>query len=186
MVNNMKKRTNNKGISLINKLLICTIFFLVIAIISKNNTDYKEKIKNYLYNNNFNFSKIRNIYNEYLGGITIIKEDKIKQVFEEKIDYNKKDNYEDGVKLEVKNNYLIPNQEKGIVVFIGNKDKYNNSIIIENDNGIDILYGNICNPKVKLYDTINKSAYIGESCNNYIYLVYYKGNEILDYNNYLS
>ena len=41
MVNNMKKRTNNKGVSFINKLLICTIIFLVMAIISKTNTYYK-------------------------------------------------------------------------------------------------------------------------------------------------
>ncbi len=182
----MKKKNNSNKIiiSFINKILFCTILFLVAAIISKTNPTYKEKIKNYLYNQNFNFSTIRNIYNKYLGGISPIKKDET--VFNEKIKYNNISSYKDGAKLEVEKNYLVPNQEKGIVVFIGNKDNYNNSIIVENDNGIDILYGNICNTNLKLYDTIEKNTYLGESCDNYIYITYTTGDKVLDYKNYLS
>ena len=112
----MKKKNNSNKIiiSFINKILFCTILFLVAAIISKTNPTYKEKIKNYLYNQNFNFSTIRNIYNKYLGGISPIKKDET--VFNEKIKYNNISSYKDGAKLEVEKNYLVPNQEKGIVV----------------------------------------------------------------------
>ena len=181
-----RKNSSNNFIKFINKLLLCTIIFLTAAIISKSNPTYKEKIKNYLYNNNFNFSYIRNIYNKYLGGVSTIKESNTKEVFNEKINYTSITKYEEGAKLEVSNNYLVPNQEKGIVVFIGKKEKYNNVIIVENDNGIDTLYGNICNSNLKLYDNIDKNDYIGESCNNYIYIAYTKGDQVLDYKNYLS
>ena len=183
MVKNMKKKQNNKSIiNFFNKLLLCTIFFLIAGIVSKSNYNYKEMIKTYLYNNNINFS----IYNKYLGGITSIKEKENMQVFNEKINYTNISSYEEGAKLEVSNNYLVPNQEKGIVIYIGKKDQYNNTVVIENEQGIDILYGNICNSNLKLYDNIEKNDLIGESCNNYIYVVYKKGDTILDYKNYLS
>ena len=181
-----KKEKNNSIIKFLNKLLMCTIIFLVFAIISKSNSTYKEKIKEYITHNNFNFSAIRNIYIKYLGGISTIKEEKSTQVFNEKLKYINIEPYEDGAKLEVNKNYLVPNQDSGIVIYVGEKDKYKNSIIVENDNGIDILYGNICNSNLKLYDTIDKNDYIGESCNNYIYMTYTKGEQVLDYKNYLS
>ncbi len=173
-------------IKFINKLLLCTVLFLLLAIISKSNINYKEKITNYLYNKNINFSEVRSFYNKFLGGIFSIKDKTTTQVFNEKIKYTNISNYQEGAKLEVEKNYLIPNQEKGIVVFIGNKENYNNSLIIENENGIDTLYGNICNSNIKLYDTIDKNTYLGESCDNYIYIVYKKGDKILNYKDYLS
>lgn len=181
-----KKQNNNSSINFFNKVLFCTVLFLVVAILSKNNYNLKEEIKDYLYNNNINFSKVRSFYNKYLGGITSLKDKSTIEVFNEIIAYTKIEPYEEGAKLEVEKNYLVPNEEDGIVVFIGKKDKYNNSIVIENNDGIDILYGNICNSNLKLYDNINKNTIIGQSCDNYIFVVYKKGDETLDYKNYLS
>lgn len=182
-----KSKESISVIAFLNKLLLCAIIFLLFAIATKNNPIYKEKLKDYLYNKNINFSNIRNIYSKYLGGVTSIKNNKEKQeVFNEKIKYTKITPYEEGAKLEVANNYLIPNQEEGIVIFIGKKDKYNNSIIIQTNKGINVLYGNICNSNLKLYDNVYKNNYIGESCDNYIYVKYEQEGKSLDYNNYLS
>ena len=184
---NKYNKSSNSFINFINKLLICTIIFLSLAIISKSNINYKEKIYNYLYKTNINFSYFKNLYNKYLGGVSILKENnKTAAVFKEKINYKNITSYEEGVKLEVNEKYLVPNLEKGIVVFIGNKDKYNNTIVIENEDGIDTWYGNICNTTLKLYDNIETSQYIGESCNNYIYLIFKKGETTLDYNKYIA
>lgn len=183
----MKKKQETKSIiKFFNKLLFCTVLFLAAAIISKSNNNDKEIIKTYLYNNNINFTTIRKIYNKYLGGITSIKEKENIEVFNEKINYNNIIPYEEGAKLEVTKNYLIPNQEEGIVVNIGKDTKYKNIVVVENDKGIDTLYGNICNSNIKLYDNIDKNTIIGESCDNYIYIVYKKGDIVLDYKNYLS
>ena len=80
----------------------------------------------------------------------------------------------------------MPNLEKGIVVYIGEKDKYQTVVMVENEEGIDTWYGNICNSSLKLYDNIDTTNYIGESCNNYIYLVFTKENTFLDYKQYLN
>ena len=184
-----KKKNNNKSsINFINKLLICTIIFLTLGIISKSNINYKEKIKEELYKNNINFSYFKKIYNKYLGEISIIKERKnnTEQVFNEKLNYSKITNYEEGIKLETTEKYLVPNIEKGIVTFIGKKEKYKNTIIIKNNEGIDIWYGNICNTNLKLYDNIEKNHIIGESCDNYIYIVFKKGNKTIDYKKYIT
>ena len=127
MVKIMKKKQETKSIiKFFNKLLFCTVLFLAAAIISKSNNNDKEIIKTYLYNNNINFTTIRKIYNKYLGGITSIKEKENIEVFNEKINYNNIIPYEEGAKLEVTKNYLIPNQEEGIVVNIGKDTKYKN------------------------------------------------------------
>ena len=71
---NKYNKSSNSFINFINKLLICTIIFLSLAIISKSNINYKEKIYNYLYKTNINFSYFKNLYNKYLGGVSILKE----------------------------------------------------------------------------------------------------------------
>lgn len=43
----------------------------------------------------------------------------------------------------VSNNYLVPTLESGIVVFMGEKEGYGKTIIIEQINGIDVWYSNI-------------------------------------------
>ena len=127
----MKKLTK-----FITKISLCTILFLILAILSKTNIEYHDKIHYYLY--------------------------------------------------EVSNNYLIPNLKEGIIIYIGKKDLYNNTIIIKTNNNINIWYGNICNYPNKLYDRIDKGIYIGEACNNYFYLVYEKDGLFLDPNKYFS
>lgn len=107
-------------------------------------------------------------------------------VFNNKIKYDKLEDYKDGAKVFVSDNYLIPNINDGIVVYIGPKDKYENVIIVEDDQKIDTWYGNVCNSSLKLYDNITSNDYIGESCSNYIYLVYSKNNTFLDYNQSLN
>ena len=170
------------------KFFLCFIIFLIVGIVSKKNIDCYNYVKENIYNNNIHFSYFKDIYNKYLGGvfpINNIDNKKNEYVFDEKLEYTDISDYLDGAKLKVDNNYLIPSIYDGIVVFIGNKDKYGNVVIIENSDGINVWYGNVCNTMVKLYDNINKGNYIGESCSDYIYLVYDKDNKFLDYKNYL-
>lgn len=173
----------------LTKCLLCTILFLSLAILSKKNINYKDRIKYELYENHLSFSKFKEIYNHYLGGIMPLENitnQKTNSVFKEEINYNKISPYLNGAKLEVNNNYLVPNQEAGIVVYIGKKEEYGNVVMIEGKRNIDIWYGNICNSQLKLYDYVELGNYIGETCNENLYLVYSKGNEFLNYQDYLS
>ena len=110
----------------LTKILICSIIFLSLAILSKKNNTYKEHIKYELYENHLSFTKFKELYNHYLGGIFPLENIKIennKLVFEEKIKYTSITPYEKGVALEVDPHYLIPNQESGVVVYVGEKSK---------------------------------------------------------------
>ena len=102
----------------------------------------------------------------------------------EKISYSKQDKYKDGVKLSISNNYSVPVLESGIIVYIGNKDEYGNSIIVQQINGIDLLYGNIENTNYKLYDYVKKGDVLGTSNKN-LYLVFKKDGKVLNYEKYL-
>ena len=108
----------------------------------------------YVYDTNITFTKFNNLYNKYFKDLNIkdiVNKDKTKTVSGEKISYSKQDKYKDGVKLTVSNNYSVPIIESGIIVYIGNKDDYNNSVIVQQINGIDLLYGNIENTNYRKY-----------------------------------
>ena len=171
------------------KIFSCIIIFLILGIISKKNLQYRNIIETKLYQESISFSKINEIYNKYLGGIFPIElsnNQDIVPVFNEKLIYDKIEPYKEGAKLTVSSNYLIPNQESGIVIFIGEKENYGKVIILETSDNLNIWYGNICNYNVKLYDHLNKSDIIGETCSNELYMVYKKNNEVLDYKKYIN
>ena len=186
--NNNNKKEKNRLKSFVNKLLIVIILFLANLILIKSNQTYRDFIEENIYNNNFSFAKIKNFYNKYLGGVETLDRlvNNTTEVFNETLKYNSESIYYDGVKLEVQNNYLVPILEEGMVVFIGEKENYGNTIIIQGLNGIDIWYGNMSNTSVKLYDYVEKGALLGEVKDNNLYLAYSKDNKFLNYKDYLK
>lgn len=150
----------------------------------KSSNNFKSIFYNYVYDNNISFASISSLYNKYFGSIVELPTYSDKTVFNEKINYKNAEKYLDGVKLEVNKNYLVSAQESGIVVFIGNKDNYGNVIIIQQVNGIDTWYGNINNVNVKLYDYVEKGTLLGD-VNDFLYLVYKKDGNILNYEDYI-
>ena len=79
---------------------------------------------------------------------------------------------------------MVPILESGVVVFIGEKDDYKNTIIVEQVDGIDVFYGNIKTNNIKLYDYVEKGELLGEA-NKELYLVFQKDGEYLDYKEYI-
>ncbi len=162
------------------KLLLSIIIFLIGMILSK--TSLKETIKTKFYEDSLPFQKLKNTYNKYLG--KIIKVEKTQEVFNETLSYNKISKYKNGVKLNVSDNYMVPILESGVVVFIGEKEDYNNTIIVEQVDGIDVFYGNIKGNNIKLYDYVEKGELLGEA-NKELYLVFQKDGKYLDYKKYI-
>lgn len=174
------------GTLFFTKLLISVILVLIVLIVSKSNSKFKTIFYKEVYENNFSFSKAKQVFNKYIGDIDILdKVIKDEAVFNEALTYSNIEKYKDGAKLDVGNNYLVPASESGIVVFIGNKDNYNNTVIIQRIDGIDEWYGNIDNVNVKLYDYVKKGTLIGEA-NKRLYLVYKKNGESLNYEEYIK
>lgn len=195
----MKKinKSNNNGVNEDSKIkkyfiglgiriLIVAILFLSLSIGCKSNNGLKEKIHDYMYTEDISFTKIKKIYNKYLGGVLPLKEtDSTASVFDEKLEYISSSVYYDGAKLTVKDNYLVPVIREGMVVFIGEKENYGNTVIIEDLDGFEIWYGNIANTNLKLYDYVEKGTPLGE-VNKELYLVYSKDENFLNYEQCLS
>ena len=180
----MKK--NNVGTIFFIKLLISIVITLVILILIKSSSSFKNTFYKYVYSNNISFTKLKGVYNKYIGDIDIFDNVvKTETVFNEELTYNLKEKYLDGVKLSIDSNYLVPINESGIVVFIGEKEGYGNTVIIQRIDGIDEWYGNIINVNVKLYDYVSEGELLGEANNN-LYLVYKKDGNILNYEEYLK
>ena len=115
----------NKGLS---KLLILIIITLITLITLKSNTKLKTDFYKNVFEKNISFAKINKLFKDKFGKpipfSDVIEKKETKQVFSEKLEYSDKSKYLNGVKLKVSKNYLVPNIENGIVVFIGNKDNY--------------------------------------------------------------
>ena len=173
--------------SILNKVLICFILGIICLIMMKQNNDFKNFIKKYVYKDNISFAYINNLYNKYFGKVLpSYKTEDVEQVFNEKLEYKNYNKYYDGYSLEVSNNYLVPIIESGIVVFSGEIENYGNVVIIEGIDGVDIWYGNIKNINVKLYDYVNKGDFLGEVENNKLYLVLEKNKEYINFEEYFK
>lgn len=180
--NSIKKYLKGLGI----RVLIVLVIFFSLAIACKYNSNFKDTITKYVFTDGISFTKIKKAYNKYLGGILPIKKEiNTQKVFNEKISYDNLSVYHDGVNLTVSESYLVPSLTEGMVVFVGNKENYNNTVIIEDLNGVYIWYGNINTTSLKLYDYVEKGTYIGE-VNNNLYMVFSKDNKYLNYEEYLK
>lgn len=181
------KKTNKNRSSLygfISKLLITIILTLITLILLKSNNKLKTFFYNKVYDNNISFATINKWYENHFGSSIPFKElveKDTKAVFNNKLEYSKKEKYLDGVKLSVDKNYLVSILESGMVVYIGKKEEYGNTVIVQQVNGVDVWYGNINNPNVKLYDYVEKGKLLGDVKNNNLYLVFKKDGKVLSY-----
>lgn len=183
-----KKLVLKKGIrSFINRLLIVTIIFLSCLILIKSNNSFKHILIKYVYEDSFKFTKLKAIYEKYFGKILSIDKvaPKEEAVFNEKLEYSKANVYNDGAVLTVSDNYMVPTLESGIVVFIGEKEGYGSTVIIEQVDGIDVWYSNIKANNIKMYDYIEKGSLIGEVKGKKLYMVFQKDGAFLDYKKYI-
>lgn len=184
--NKVKISLNKKNINkLITKFMIAIIFFLISIIF----TNYSDKnlllYKEYVFTESLPFTKIKGWYEDLFGEV-LPTQDNTQTVFNGKLVYKDISEYYDGEKLLVSKNTLVNNITSGVVVFSGEKDNYGNTVIIQGIDGVDIWYGNLENVSVSLYDYIEANTVIGETKDEYLYLVIKKDNEYIKYENYQS
>lgn len=177
--------TKSKKISwFITKVLLSIIIFLISLIYIKSSDKNLLLYKEYVFTESLPFTKIKNWYETKFGEVVPKVETKEKTVFSDTLVYKKIEDYQDGEKLTVNANSLVSNLNGGIVVFIGQKEDYGNTVIIQGNDGADIWYGNVNNVAVKLYDYIEKDTTIGEVEGDTLYLVIKKDNEFIKYEDY--
>ncbi len=171
--------------STVLKFLIL-VFLTIITLILLKNNQFKTNFYKYVYENNINFASINKWYENKFGSALPFSKyfEEVTPVFNEKLNYKEKNKYKDGVSLTVDDNYLVPALDSGIVIFIGEKKGYGNTIIVQQENGIDLWYSNLKEINLKLYDYIKEGSLIGVSNNN-LYLVFTKDGEVVDYQEYI-
>ena len=180
------KKSNYRE-SIIRRTLITVIVFLTILIICNLSNKFKSLLKTELLEKNYNFAKLNSLYKKYISNINPIKKKEENTSLVSSVhglNYTKSEKYLDGVKLSVDNEYPVKMMESGLVVFVGEKEGYGSSIVVKQSNGIDVIYGNIENTDIKVYDYVEKGTIIG-TANDYLYLVFQKEGEVLDYQKYI-
>lgn len=166
------------------KLLISIVLTLIVLILIKSSSDFKTIFYKEVYTSNISFAPLTNLYNKYIGSLDIFDSVITEPVFNEELIYTNSESYLDGVKLELDSN-LVPVNVSGIVVYIGEKEEYGNTIIVQRIDGVDEWYGGINNVNINLYDYVESGTLLGEA-DKYLYLVYKKDGNILNYEEYLK
>jgi len=167
------------------RLSVTIIVTLVVLIGIKQSSAFKDNFYRVVYENNFSFAQVNSVYQNYFGVAFPFRNLlDAKPVFHEKLVYSQEEEYLEGVKLSVGDEYLVPVLKSGLVVFIGEKEGYGNVVVVEQVDGVTLWYGNLDNVNVKLYDYIDSGTLLG-NVKNHLYLVYKKDGKRLNYEEYL-
>ena len=179
------KKDNKKIKNYFTKILISIIFLLLCVIFIKLSDNNKQNFEKVFLENSISFTKVNYCYQKYFGDVVPIPDvTKEKTVFNEDLTYSNMENYLNGKIVTVTNDYIVPSIESGIVVYIGEKEGYNNTIIVQGIDSVDIWYGNIDTTNLNLYDYIKKGDLLGKVKNNSLYLVFMKDNNYICYEEY--
>ena len=190
----MKKKDFNKnnGVSkkkiiskYVTKFMLAIIFFLVSVIFTNMSDKNLLLYKEYVLTESLPFTKIKGWYEELFGEV-LPKSDNTQTVMSGKLVYKEIKDYQDGEVLTVSSKALVNSLTSGVVVFLGEKDGYGNTVIIQGIDGVDIWYGNLENVSVTLYDYIEEGTVIGSIKDEFLYLVIKKDNEFIKYEDYQS
>jgi len=173
--------------NLITRILLSVILVISICIFFKLDSNNISLIDKYIFNDSLEFTKINNWYQKNVGNILPQTNENASLVFSNTdLTKNKYVPYKDGVKFEVDKGSPISLISGGIVVFIGEKEGYGNTLILQGNDGLDYWYGGITSVNVNLYDYLEKDTLIGESMDNYLYLILQKDGNFLSYEEYLE
>lgn len=177
--------TSNYLNNILKKILLSIILFLVFLISTKNNEKFKNIIYENVYQNNISFAKFNSWYKKNFGDLFPFNKVDDVLVFNESLTYRNKEKYLDGVLLTVDDNYIVPSLTDGIVVYIGEKENYGNTIIIEDENNVNYWYSNINVLNINIYDYVKKGDYLGEVKDNKLIMLFQKKGKIEDYQKYI-
>lgn len=183
-------KRNNKNFKLskyITKILVSIIFLLISIIYIKSSKDNSNNYEKLFLNESISFTKVNDWYQKYFGNIVPIPDvSEAKTVFNETLTYSNMDNYLNGKILSVNEEYTVPALQSGIIVFMGEKEGYGNTIIIQGIDGVDIWYGNINTSNLNLYDYVKKGSLLSNTNDSTLYLVFMKDNNYISYEEYIQ
>ena len=148
--------------SMLSKLLTIVIFILIVMIVSNVSPKFRNYVNDHILNSTIDFSFV----NKFTNKVTdLFKGKENVPVVKTDDEYEK---YMEGVKYVHSGDVLL--KSSGIVTFIGEKEGYGNTIIVQQSNGYYAWYGNV-KETVKIYDYVEKNSVIGTCENEYYYVL---------------
>ena len=174
--NKKSSKKNSVLKNALNKLFTIIIFILLVMIMSNISPKFRNFVNDKVLNSTIDFS----VFNKFTNKLTDVFK------MNENIDMpvsninNVYEKYKDGVKY--KNNGDVILKNSGIITFIGEKEGYGNTVIVQQSNGYYAWYGNI-NENVKLYDYVEKGEVIGTTEEEYYYVLY-KDDKVVNIDEY--
>ena len=179
-------KEGNKLSQEFSKILLSIIFVLSSVIFMKLDENNKIWFKKNVLESNLEFMKINEWYHHTFGEIlpSVVDEKSSMVISEARM--GERENYLDGYKIKTLKNTPIKTLTSGILVYMGEKEGYKNTFIIQGVDGIDIWYGNIENTNFKLYDYIEEGQILGESIEEEYYLVFEKDGKMISYEEYFQ
>jgi len=167
--------------NLIIRVLLSIILFLTLAIFVNFSDQNLLFFKRYAYNQTFNFSAFNRFWADNFG--SALPDGPTLPVNQNILTFETAHAFYEGAKLEGVN-VVLP-FKSGIVVYVGEREHFGNTIIIQGMNGIDYWYGNVTNINVKLYDFISSDNIIANAIDNTLYVQFKKNGEVLDFEEFI-
>ena len=166
--NKIKPSSEKKSVlkTLLNKLFTIIIFCMLVVIISNHSPKFKSFIVDKVLNSTMDFSFVNKLINK----TTSVFENKSNNTVPVSKEITESVKYKDGIKYIISENEKILVKDSGIVTFIGEKEGYKNTIIVQQSNGYYAWYGNV-KESIKLYDYVEKGTEIGTASDEYYYVL---------------
>ena len=177
-------KEENKLSQEFSKFLLSIIFVLSSVIFMKLDENNKIWFKKNVLESNLEFMKVNEWYHHTFGEIlpSVVDEKSSMVISEARM--GERENYLDGYKIKTLKNTPVKTITSGLLVYMGEKEGYKNTFIIQGVDGVDIWYGNIENTNFKLYDYIEEGQILGESIEEEYYLVFEKDGKMISYEEY--
>lgn len=176
------QKDSNRVSKFFSKILICLIVLLLSLIATRESDGIKSFYEEHVFGESFKFMDFKKLYNKYFGEF---EKNSDQMVLAPTTLYQNSQPYLNGESFLVSDQSTVENISGGIVVYVGEKENYNNTVIVQTSDGYDIWYGNLSNIGVSMYDYIEENAIIGTS-NKELYLLITKDAKYYTYQNYLN
>lgn len=181
------KTSVNKSIKFNHKKTITNFFLSIIFLMGsliyvKLSSSNEELFKEYVLTNSMSFTTFNSVYESYFGEIApSINTEEF--VFNSDLVYTAIETY-DNKEVITLTSSVISTICGGIIVYIGEKDDFGYTVIVQGNDGNNIWYGNLENVSLTLYDYVEEDEIIGEVLDKTLYISIKNGEEIISYETY--
>ncbi len=175
------EKESKKISNIFSKILLSIIFILLSCIYINLKENNLQTYKKVVLEDNLSFTKINNLVQKTFGNImTNLKTNEAVEVNNE-INLKERVPYQEGYQIKTTKDAPIEALKSGILVYLGEKENYGQTAIIQGVDGIDIWYGNITNVSLKLYDYVEENTIIASAASDVTYEVYYQNESKITY-----